>query len=99
MAASETVSDIKESIVTETETSTKVHGKTMSKMVSVNSIYRMVKDTKENLLMERNMVKAYLHGRMAIDTKDSLFRIKGKDLVSTIGAMEEFIKGSGRQIG
>ncbi len=99
MAASETVSDIKEFIVTGMETSMKVHGKTMSKMVLVNSIYRMVKDTKENLLMERNMVKAFLHGKTVIDTKDSLFRIKGKDLVSTIGAMEEFIKGSGRQIG
>lgn len=93
-----TINVTKVNIVTETEMSTKVHGKMMLKMDLENFIYKMGKSMKEDLLKVRNMEKVFTLGKMVIDMKGNLHMIKDKGLANIIGMMVDFTKENGKLI-
>lgn len=78
MVVSEIIKDTKANIGTEMGTFMKELGKMMWRMVSENFIYKMGKNIKVSLLKVRNTDRAFIHGKMETDMKDSLLMIKDK---------------------
>lgn len=58
----------------------------------------MEASTKENMLMELNVVLEFIGGRMEANMKDNGKTIKWKDLGSLPGVMEDIMKGSGKKV-